>query len=281
MRPSSVIAGTTTPSRTPRIARDCAAVLAMTGALFVQAAGAQTPPPPRGADKAPEAIRPLLGAWDLEQVGAGRKCTITLGVEDAARGRQLRFPATCRRALPILDDAASWSVGPDGQPRLDDAQGKTILAFAKGSDGALQGKGSDGRQYWLDPKGYPRAARRPPPSAAEAAATAAQRPTVVDVARAPAADSLPGRYAMMRQQNREACRIALGAGPAGRATVAIEGTCQDTGFLIFDPVGWRYEAGRLTLLARKGHSVDLVFENGQWRKDPAVGATLMLRRLAD
>lgn len=285
MRLSSVIAGATTPSRSPHIARDCAAVLAMTGAFFVQAAGAQTPPPPRGADKAPEAVRPLLGAWDLEQVGAGRKCTITLGVEDAARGRQLRFPATCRRALPILDDAAAWSMGPDGQPRLDDAQGKAILAFAKGSDGALQGKGPDGKQYWLDPKGYPRAARRPPPSAAEAAATAAQRPTVVDPRRAPAADTLPGRYVMMRQQNREACRIALGTGTGtvtgGRATAAIEGTCQDTGFLIFDPVGWRYEAGRLTLLARKGHSIDLVFEDGQWRKDPAVGATLMLRKLPD
>lgn len=281
MRKPPLVAGTVSAAGRVRPVRHCAAVLAMTGTLLLSLASAQTPPPPRGAEKAPEAIRPLLGAWDLEQVGAGRKCTITLGAEDAPRGRQLRFPATCRRALPILDDAAAWNLTPAGQPRLDDAQGKTILAFAKGSDGALQGKGSDGKQYWLDPKGYPRAARRPPPSAAEAAATAAQRPTVVDPRRAPAADGLPGRYVMMRQQNREACRLALGTGPAGRATAAIEGTCQDTGFLIFDPAGWRYEAGRLTLIARKGHSVDLVFEGGLWRKDPAVGATLMLRKLPD
>ena len=54
----------------------------------------------------------------------------------------------------------------------------------------------------------------------------------------------------------------------------------DTGLTIFDPVGWRYAGGRLTLVARRGHGTDLVFENGQWRKDPAVGAPLLMRKLA-
>ena len=88
---------------------------------------------------------------------------------------------------------------------------------------------------------------------------------------------------MMRQQNREACRLSLQVGPAtssGNAPAAFEGSCGDTGLTIFDPVGWRYTAGRLALVARKGHSIELIFENGQWRKDPAVGAPLMLRKLA-
>lgn len=246
------------------------------------AASAQTAPIPRGADKAPPAIAPLLGAWDLEQIGASRKCTITLGAEDAAHGRQLRFPATCRRALPVLDGIASWNVGPDGAPRLNDALGKAVIAFRENGDAGLQGKGPDGKDYGLDPKAHPRAARRPAVSRAEAAATAAQRPTVVDQASAPSPASLPGRYAVMRQPNRETCRVVLGPAPAGvqaRAPAAFEGHCQDTGLTIFDPVGWRYEAGRLALLARKGHSVELVFESGQWRKDPAVGAPLLLRKL--
>ncbi|AMJ61907.1 AprI/Inh family metalloprotease inhibitor [Bosea sp. PAMC 26642] len=273
-------------ARQPRVAGlrlGCLVALAMAGTLFAHAAArAQTQPLPRGAEKAPEIIRPLLGAWDLEQAGASRKCTIVLGVEDAPHGRQLRFPATCRRALPVLETAMTWTATPKGLPILNDAQGKALITFEeKGTDAALQGKGTDGNQYLLDPKSYPRAARRPRPSAAEVAATAAQRPTTVDPSRAPAMDSLPGRYAVMRQQNREACRIALNAGPVGRAPAAIESGCQDTGLLIFDPVAWRYEAGRLTLLARKGHSVELVFENGQWRKDPAIGSTLMLRKLAN
>ena len=260
-----------------------AAFLAAAALLAGSPAWSQTQPLPRGAEKAPDAIRPLLGAWDLELAGASRKCTITLAPEEAPNGRQLRFPATCRRALPILDGVVAWGLTPQGKPRLNDALGKTVLAFeGGGAEAGLQGKGPDGKAYTLDPKGYVRAARRAAPPAAEVAAQAAQRQTAVDPTRAPVPDSVPGRYAVMRQQNREACRLVLSGGPvnpAGRAPVAFDGACQDTGLNIFDPVGWRYADGRLTLVARKGHGVDLVFENGQWRKDPAVGAPLLMRRL--
>lgn len=256
--------------------------LALLG-IVAGAAQAQTPPLPRGAETAPEQIRPLLGAWDIEQLGAPRKCTITLGVEAAANGRQVRFPATCHRALPILGRVASWSVAAGGQPQLNDEAGKPVIAFARAKPGAdIEGKGTDGEQYALSSKDHPRAAARPVPSAAERSATLAARPTVVDPAKAPATDSLPGRYSVMRQANREACRLTLSAqaDASGRASAAFDGRCDDTGLTIFDPAGWRYAAGRLTLIARRGHSVDLVFENGQWRKDPAVGAPLLLRKLA-
>lgn len=248
--------------------------------LWLAAAQAQTAPPPRGAETAPAAVRPLLGAWDLELAGAARSCTVTLGAEDAPHGRQLRFPATCRRALPILAEARSWSLAPAGRPQLHDAQGKVVIAFTEGApEQGFAGKGADGKSYALASKNHPRAARRPPPSAAELRATAARRPTPVDPALAPAAESLPGRYALMRQPGREACRLVLAPVSGGQASAAFEGPCRDTGLTIFDPVGWRYAGGRLTLVARKGHGVDLVFEDGQWRKDPAVGAPLMMRKL--
>lgn len=247
------------------------------------AAHAQTPPLPRGAETAPATIRPLLGAWDLEQLGAPRKCTITLGAESAANGRQVRFPATCHRALPILGQVVSWSAGSNGLPQLNDAGGKPVIAFARAKpDADLEGKATDGKQYALSSKDHPRVARPPVASAAEQSATFAARPTAVDPAKAPPAESLPGRYSMMRQANREACRLHLSGPPdaSGRAPAAFDGRCDDTGLTIFDPVGWRYVAGRLALIARRGHSVELVFENGQWRKDPAVGAPLLLRKLA-
>jgi hypothetical protein len=248
--------------------------------LGALAATAQTAPLPRGADRAPPAIVPLLGAWTLEQVGAPRQCTVTLGAEAAGQGRQIRFPATCRRALPILEGVTAWSLSPEGEVRLSDAGGKPVIRFGPAASTRRQGRGSDGRDYALDAAGFARAAPRSPPSPAEAAATAAQRPTIVDPARAPAPDTLPGLYALMRQPGREACRLRLAPAAEGRpATAGFEGQCADTGITIFDPAGWRYEAGRLSLLARKGHSVDLVFEDGLWRKDPAVGAPLMLKRL--
>ena len=241
-------------------------------------AAAQTAPLPRGADKAPDAIRRWLGSWDLELAGASRGCTVTLGAEMTGNLRQLRFPATCRRALPVLDTASGWTLAASGQPQLLDAGGKVVVGFQKGSpETGLDGTGSDGKAYRLLSKDHPRAAAVVLPGAS----AAAQRPTVVDPSKAPAIDTLPGRYVLMRQQNREACRLVLSApSPNGSATAAFDGACRDTGLTIFDPAGWRYAGGRLTLVARRGHGTDLVFENGQWRKDPAVGAPLLMRKLA-
>jgi hypothetical protein len=251
--------------------------------LLILAAGslpaaAQTAPLPRGADKAPDAIRRWLGAWELALADASRSCTVTLGVEAAGNRRQLRFPATCRRALPILDTAASWTLNGAGQPQFMDAGGKEVIGFEKGSpETGLDGKGSDGKAYKLSSGAHPRIASQ---VAQNPAATAAQRITQVDPATAPAPASLPGRYVLMRQQNREACRLLLSPAAAdGRQPAAFEGMCPDTGLTIFDPVAWRYAGGRLTLVARRGHGTDLVFENGQWRKDPAVGAPLLMRKL--
>jgi hypothetical protein len=257
-------------------------VAALLPLLLALPAGAQTQPLPRGADKAPEALKPFIGAWDIEKLGASRKCTLTFGAEAAGEGRQVRFPATCRRALPLLDDVVAWDVSPAGAPRLLDAAGKALVSFDEKADPGRRGKGGDGSQYGLDPKGYVRAAARPAPSRAELAATAAARPTAVDPATAPAAASVPGRYAVMRQAGRDICKLVLSTAPsanAGASGASFDGLCPDTGLTIFSPVAWRYEAGRLELIARKGHKVELVFEGGQWRKDPAVGAPLMLKKL--
>jgi hypothetical protein len=56
--------------------------------------------------------------------------------------------------------------------------------------------------------------------------------------------------------------------------------CHDRGLAAFDPVTWRYEAGRLTITARRGHEVTLISErDGTWRRDPEIGMTLILRKL--
>jgi hypothetical protein len=251
-------------------------------ALFVASpAGAQTAPLPRGAERAPEALKPFIGAWDIEKLGASRECTVTFGAEISGQGRQLRFPATCRRALPILTSVIAWDVA-DGSPRLLDGHGKAVIVFSEKADPGRRGTGSDGARYGLDPTSYVRAQQLPAPSRAELAATAAARPTAVDPASAPAPGTVPGRYTVMRQAGRDICKLVLSTNPsanAGASVASFDGLCPDTGLTIFSPVAWRYEAGRLELIARKGHKVELVFEGGQWRKDPAVGAPLMLKKL--
>ena len=78
--------------------------------------------------------------------------------------------------------------------------------------------------------------------------------------------------------NRSAsCHDAITA--SGRYEARLLDGCRDAGLSAFDPVAWSYGAGRLTLVARRGHEVQLVSEReGRWRRDPEVGATLVLRK---
>lgn len=108
--------------------------------------------------------------------------------------------------------------------------------------------------------------------------------TPVDPSKAPPFASVPGVYVVDRYSEHEVCRVSLGAAmldASGRYEARVLDGCHDTGLHIFDPVAWRYEAGRLTLQARKGHQVTLISErDGQWRRDPDVGAMLLLRKAA-
>ncbi|WP_331298088.1 hypothetical protein [Methylobacterium oryzae] len=73
------------------------------------------------------------------------------------------------------------------------------------------------------------------------------------------------------------CRINLDGTGGG---VRIVPGCHDSGLEVFDPVRWRYAKGRMTLTAKRGHSIDLVPSgDGRWRRDPEVGTTFVLRRV--
>jgi hypothetical protein len=111
------------------------------------------------------------------------------------------------------------------------------------------------------------------------------QPTAVDPAKAPPLASLPGTYLVDRYAEREVCRIDLGRAMmavSGRFEVRLLDGCRDRGLAAFDPVSWRYEAGRLTITARRGHEVTLISErDGLWRRDPEIGMTLILRKVTE
>src|SRR5215210_942918 len=68
------------------------------------------------------------GAWEMSLDGSYRKCRVTLGPEDLGLARPLRFPAGCRRALPILNAAAGWGFE-KGLIRFLAKDGEPVLAF--------------------------------------------------------------------------------------------------------------------------------------------------------
>jgi hypothetical protein len=235
--------------------------------LLLTAAG-----PPAPAD-----VAAIAGAWDLALDGSIRKCRVTLGLEPLGIGRALRFPAGCRRALPVLTGLSGWLVPERGSLRLIDAAGESALQFRAEGEAPLTATTPKGETYRLTREEDLRVVNLPPPPP-----IGAPQETPIDPAKAPPLAALPGTYAVDRYTEREVCRVALAAlrlDPTRYEARLLDG-CRDAGLRAFDPIAWRYEGGRLTLTARRGHEVTLISErDSHWRRDPEVGATLILRKM--
>jgi hypothetical protein len=97
-------------------------------------------------------------------------------------------------------------------------------------------------------------------------------------------DEMAGRYSVLREGGKDSgCMITLDAkarGLKGGNKALLAPACRDQGIVIFDPVSWTIEKGRLKLTARKGHHA--LFEqkgDGTWEKDPKEGKALSLKKM--
>ncbi|MBP1178887.1 AprI/Inh family metalloprotease inhibitor [Methylobacterium sp. PvR107] len=239
----------------------------------------------------PEKLGEVPGTWDLSRDGTNRRCVMTLRLDSGEAGRKVSFPAGCRRALPVIAGVAGW-LFVDGAVRLVDRNVRPILDFAKRPDQrSLVARTESGEEYSLVPLDI--VAMRPAEAASGAGAqvepgpgtapkpSTLQAATPVPAELQPAAVAVsgpaPGVYALDRFQERDTCRITIDGAGGG---VRIVPGCHDGGLEVFDPVRWRYANGRLTLTAKRGHSIELVPNgDGRWRRDPEVGTTFVLRRV--
>jgi hypothetical protein len=231
------------------------------------------------AQPAPADWDSAAGRWDLLLDGTSRSCRVMLALDESIVGRALRFPAGCRRALPILNGIGGWTITDKTRVSLLDNQGAVALRFERQGDDVLVARAATGEVFRLErPEGVVQPVRLPPTPPP----IGVPQVTPVDPAKAPPLASIPGVYAIDRYSEREVCRIDLGRAMtgSGRFEARVLDGCRDLGLAAFEPVAWRYEGGRLTLTARRGHEVTLISErDGHWRRDPEVGATLILRKV--
>jgi len=91
-----------------------------------------------------------------------------------------------------------------------------------------------------------------------------------------------GRYAILRADSKDTgCMLTLESrGVAGGFKAQLAPACRDNGLVIFDPVAWTLEHGRIALTARKGHKNHFDrLPSGVWRRDGKEGKELSLRPL--
>ncbi|MGE5388334.1 MAG: hypothetical protein ACM3NE_05540 [Hyphomicrobiales bacterium] len=91
---------------------------------------------------------------------------------------------------------------------------------------------------------------------------------LLPLASASAAGDGSGRYSVLRDDKDTGCMLTLSGG--GRAQLAP--ACRDNGIVVFDPVKWAIDHGRLALTARKGHKAHFEKDDaGVWRGDAKGG----------
>ena len=235
----------------------------------------------------------LTGQWDLSLNDTNRRCRLVLRADEVGPGLALGMPAGCRRAMPLLSEIGTWKLQPGDRVTFADAQGKEVLAFMPDGDGPLLAKGPEGEIYRLSAADTSAQGQRfgdlpavpvpgfetPPPAPA---------PLTVAATAAPASSARPdevaGRYSVLREGGKDTgCMITLDAkarGPKGGNKALLAPACRDQGIVIFDPVGWAMDKGKLKLTARKGHHA--LFEqkgDGTWEKDPKEGKALSLKKM--
>lgn len=254
---------------------------------------AATPaPPPAPApvvpafpeDTLPTKVSEVPGTWDLSRDGTNRRCVMTLLRDRGPAGQKVNFPAGCRRALPFMAHVAGWLYAEEAV-RLVDANIRPILLFKRRQDRRSYAATENGETYSLVP--LDTVGMRPPgaePAQAEntvpgAISAAVPAPTAVPTAApvpAPVLLQQAGTYRVDRLRQQGTCRLGL----AGDGTVKLLPGCRDEGMEVFDPVNWRYANGRITMVAKRGHTIDLVPNgDGGWRRDPETGVTLVLRKV--
>lgn len=221
------------------------------------------------------------GVWTIAMDGSNRQCRIQLRTDASGADLALSMPPGCHRALPILNAARGWSMPDEAHVAFLDESGQAILLFEDSESGGLHAAGAEGNGgYTLTGVGAGHAT--PPRATVVAPAEATAAPIAKPVAILSAA-AVAGNYAVLRGDRDTGCMVTLDEkerGPKTSLKAHLAPACRDQGIVIFDPIGWQLQAGRLVLTARKGHTTDLDRgEAGQWTKNATFGKPLTLKRL--
>ena len=217
------------------------------GLLALAAAGsavAQTPS---------EAVKTMLGPWEISNADRDRTCAVTLKADAVKGAYKLDLEKGCAEALPFTRDAQAWTVVND-IVRIIDARGRTILQFTEVEGGLYEAERPAEGLYFLQ-------------------SLAAAGPAFRTVA------AMAGEWNVLREANKPICSLTLSetAVPSTDESYAlkIKPPC-DTVVTRFAPVSWRMDRGELVLSSARGEAWRFAQDEAAWRRIPENIEPLML-----
>ena len=210
-----------------------AAVFALICALAASALS------PATAQQGPsDAIKAMVGSWELSNADHDRICNITFKLTTATGGYTLDLDKGCGEAFPTIRNVTAWTIGKNDMLVFLDGKGASVLELLEVEAGMFEGLRPNEGRYFLQ----------------NAAVAAAQKDKT--------ADQMFGEWIFVRGTgSRSICGVTLEntAKDAESFRLSIKTVC-DPIVLRFGPVAWKMDRGQLILVSGKG---DL------WRFDEA------------
>jgi hypothetical protein len=225
-------------------------VFAATSAL---AQAPQTPPPAAGGPPASDAMRNLVGVWELSNPDRDRKCQLTFKLDPAPPGRTVVLAQTCAAAFPDLRAIAAWQMGSDDALKLVDAKGTVLSEMTEVEAGMYETTPSH-THYFLQ--------------------------TLAAINKERITDDLFGEWQFTRGTARVVCQMTFEntAATTDSFALTVKPGC-DQIITRFAPIAWRLDRGQLIMLAANGQSWR--FEENEeaiWSRVPAMRPPLVMNR---
>jgi hypothetical protein len=210
----------------------------------VAAALAQTPS---------EAIKAMLGAWEISNADRDRTCGVTLKGDTVKGAYKLDMDKGCADALPFTREAQAWTIVND-MVRIIDARGRVILQFTEVEGGLYEAERPAEGLYFLQ--------------SLDAAGPVFQT-----------AAAMAGEWNVLRDTDKPICSLTLSntAAPAVDEGYALKlKTPCDAVVTRFNPASWRMDRGELVISSARGEAWRFAQEEAGWRRVPQNVEPLML-----
>jgi hypothetical protein len=212
---------------------------------------------PLKAQDAPaaDAVRAVVGAWELSNAERDRSCTVNLRAPAGAAAGALAWDRKCAELFAFTRDATTWRIGAREAIQILNAQGQMLLELTEVEGGLYEGeRPGEGLLFLQNVAGAANEERK--------------------------ADQMVGDWAFVRGGGRPLCQIAFAATPAPQDAFAlrVKPGC-DALIARFGPVAWRLDRGQLVLIPAAGESWR--FEESDpmtWRRIPEGRQPLQLVR---